>query len=54
MGKKKRAAVPESDRLQMVEGDNATGGVLNENFRKLNSVLYGYAHYAAIGRRPQG
>jgi O-antigen chain-terminating methyltransferase len=45
------AEVPLDKRLELLKQDSESDSALNRNFEKLNSVLYGYAHYAAIGRK---
>lgn len=52
--------VPDSDRLAVVEGLTSEDPILqksletmNRNFDRINSVLYGFADYAAVGKKPK-
>ena len=47
--------IPESDRMQPLPGEAETDDsaqILNANFKKLNSLLFSYAHYAVIAKKP--
>jgi O-antigen chain-terminating methyltransferase len=45
------APFPEENKLQPLPGTDQGTEVLNENVRKLNSLLFTYLDYAAIGER---
>lgn len=45
------AKVPPEGSLELLDPETESAEPLNRNFRKLNSLLYGYAHYAIVGRK---
>jgi hypothetical protein len=45
------APYPDESKLQRVSGGGSVEAVFNDNVTKLNSLLFTYLDYAAIGER---
>jgi hypothetical protein len=46
-----RSPVPDDEQVQPVPGDDETTAAINENFRRVGRLLFGYQDYALIATR---